>query len=144
MTNYPLQTSQFKLLTGRRSKLRPEHLGAARAFVARTLGGEWACADTTVQLVGELLSNSLQHSGSRRPGGMITVTLISTAGGVRAEVADEGSITVPALRPTRAGSPELPESGRGLRMVDTLSARWSYCRDLGVTVTWFELTEPAA
>lgn len=122
---------------------RPEQLHAARMFVARVLSGDCPCMDTVVLLASELISNSLQHSDSRHPGGVITVTLIEIQGGIRAEVADEGGVTVPALRPAPRGSPELAESGRGLQLVDTLSARWSYCRDQAGTVTWFELTDAA-
>jgi anti-sigma regulatory factor (Ser/Thr protein kinase) len=118
---------------------RPEHVAEARAFAARKLGDDWACADTAVLLTCELVTNALQHSDSRRSGGTITVTLIAVPGGIRAEVIDEGSATVPALRPD---SPELAEGGRGLQLVDMLSARWNYCRDEAGTVTWFELTEP--
>jgi anti-sigma regulatory factor (Ser/Thr protein kinase) len=122
---------------------RIEHLHASRAFVGRVLGDGWACADTAVLLASELVSNSLQYSDSRRPGGMITVTLIAIPGGIRAEVTDAGGETVPTLRPVPAGPPELAENGRGLQIVDMLSARWSYCRDEAGTVTWFELTETA-
>jgi anti-sigma regulatory factor (Ser/Thr protein kinase) len=120
---------------------KPEHLRAVRAFVARSLGDERACADTAVLLTSELVTNSLQHSQSRRHGGSITVSLIAVLGGIRAEVIDEGGATVPALRPGQPDPPELAESGRGLMLVDSLSARWSYLCGEGGTVTWFELAE---
>ena len=120
---------------------RPEHVAEARAFAARKLGNDWACADTAVLLTCELVTNALQHSHSCRDGGTITVTLIAVPGGIRAEVIDEGSATAPALRPD-AEPAELAEGGRGLRLVEMLSARWNYCRDEAGTVTWFELAEP--
>ena len=119
-----------------------DHLHAARAFVARTLGDDCACADTAVLLTSELVSNSLQHSNSRRDGGTITITMIDIPGGIRAEVIDEGSQTVPALRTGQPVLPELAESGRGLQLVHTLAARWDYYRDEAGTVTWFELPDP--
>jgi len=122
---------------------RPQHLHAARAFVARTLGDHCSCADTAVLLASELVGNSLQHSDSGRPGGMVTITLIAIPGGIRAEVTDEGGATVPAVRSATVGAPHLAENGRGLQLVDSLAARWSYCRDQAGTVTWFELTESA-
>ena len=103
---------------------RPEHVAEARAFAAQRLGDGWACADTAVLLTCELVTNALQHSDSRRDGGTITVTLIAVPGGIRAEVIDEGSATVPALRPDPPEPAELAESGRGLQLVDMLSARW--------------------
>ena len=121
---------------------RPEHVAEARAFTAQTLGDGRACADTAVLLTSELVTNSLQHSDSRRDGGTVTVTLIGIPGGIRAEVIDEGGATVPARRPARLEAPEAAECGRGLQLVDMLSARWGYCCDEAGTVTWFELAEP--
>lgn len=120
---------------------QPENLRAVRAFVARALGEDCRCAPTAVLLTSELVTNSLQHSDSRRDGGTITITLIAVPGGVRAEVIDGGGQTVPALRPSAPWLPELRESGRGLQMVEMLSARWSYYRDAAGTVTWFELAD---
>jgi anti-sigma regulatory factor (Ser/Thr protein kinase) len=120
-----------------------QHVAAARAFVARTLGdralADCALADTAVLLTSELVTNSVQHSHSRRLGGTITVTLITTPGGIRTEVADEGGATTPTMCPG-AWPPELTEDGRGLRIVDMLADRWggSWCEASG-TVTWFEL-----
>ena len=121
---------------------RPERVAQARAFVTQSLGDRCASADTAVLLTSELVTNSLQHSDSGRDGGTITITLIAIPGGIRAEVIDEGGATVPALYPGPPGSPELTDSGRGLQLVDTLAARWSYSRDEAGTVTWFELDLP--
>jgi serine/threonine-protein kinase RsbW len=123
---------------------RPENVAAARAFVARTLGDDCACADTAVLLTSELVTNSQQHSSSRRNGGAITVNLIAIPGGVRVEVVDEGGPTAPALRSSPEGPPGLAEDGRGLQLVQMLSARWNYWHDDAGTLTWFELTEPTS
>ena len=37
----------------------------------------------------------------------------------------------------------LAENGRGLQLVQMLSARWNYAHDEAGTVTWFELAAPA-
>jgi len=122
---------------------RPENVRAARAFVAQVLADDCACTPTAVLLTCELVTNSLLHSDSRLDGGIITVTLMAIPGGIRAEVIDEGGATVPTLRPGHPGLPELAEGGRGLQLVEMLSARWSYIRDETRTVTWFELAERA-
>jgi len=122
---------------------QPEYAAAARAFVARTLGNNYACSDTAILLTSELVTNSLQHSRSRRDGGTITVTLIAIPGGVRAEVIDEGGDTAPTLHRGPGEPPDLTEGGHGLWLVETLSDRWSYWRDAAGTATWFELTETA-
>jgi anti-sigma regulatory factor (Ser/Thr protein kinase) len=97
--------------------------------------------DTAVLLTSELVTNSLQHSRSRRDGGIITVTLIAIPGGIRAEVSDEGGLAAPALR-SSPDEPSVAEDGRGLHLVQALSTRWSYWHDGSGTLTWFELTEP--
>ncbi len=123
---------------------QPEFTRTARLFVARTLRDRYPCAETAALLTSELVGNSLQYSDSRRPGGVITVTLIAVSGGVRAEVADGGGPTVPALcRPGPLGSAALAEGGRGLQLVDMLAARWSFCRERTRTITWFELLSAA-
>lgn len=122
---------------------RPEFARATRRFVARTLRGRYSCTDTAVLLTSELVGNSLQYSNSRRPGGVITVTLIAVPDGIRTEVADSGAAAVPTLCARPAPAADLPEGGRGLQLVDQLAARWNYCRERTRTITWFELACPA-
>jgi anti-sigma regulatory factor (Ser/Thr protein kinase) len=122
---------------------RAEHVAEARAFVRRTLGADCAEADTAILLTSELVTNSIQHSHSRRDGGTITITLIAVPDGIRAEVIDDGGATEPALSTMHTGPPAMNENGRGLQLVEMLSARWSYAHDEAGTVTWFELTTPA-
>jgi anti-sigma regulatory factor (Ser/Thr protein kinase) len=132
--------AQTALLSSLTIPGRPEHLRSARSFVARYLGDDYPCTDTVVLLTSELVSNSMQHSSSRRPGGSITIALMAIPGGVRVEVTDEGSATVPAIQ-RAARAPDLAESGRGLEIVDMLSTSWSYRADEQGTVTWFELAD---
>ena len=119
---------------------QPEHMAATRAFVARTLG-DCAHAVTAILLTNELVTNSLQHSRSRRHGGVITITLIAIPDGIRTEVADEGGATTPALRPSEGCPSELTEDGRGLQLIDMLADRWGCCCETSSTVTWFELID---
>jgi anti-sigma regulatory factor (Ser/Thr protein kinase) len=121
---------------------KPEHLRAARAFVAATLGEDCGCADTAVLLASELITNSMQYSDSRRDGGTVTIILIAVPAGIRVEVIDGGGTGSPVMRPVAPGS-ELAERGRGLQMVEMLSARWGYYQDAAGTVTWFELAAAA-
>jgi serine/threonine-protein kinase RsbW len=123
---------------------RAEHVAEARGFVRRTLGADCAEADTAILLTSELVTNSIQHSRSRRDGGTITITLIAVPDGIRAEVIDEGGATDPMLPSTQAGPVALDENGRGLQLVQMLSARWSYAHDEAGTVTWFELATSVA
>jgi len=122
---------------------RPEVVSGVRAFTAGLLGRDCPSTSTAVLLVSELVTNSIQHSRSRCSGGIIAVTLIALADGIRAEVHDEGSVTVPTLRSEPPPTADLDERGRGLRLVDTLAARWGYCRDAASAMTWFELSQAA-
>lgn len=120
-----------------------EHVAEARAFVSRTLGADCPEADTVILLTSELVTNSIQHSRSGRDGGTITITLIAVPDGIRAEVIDEGGPTHPMLSCSQVEPAPLTENGRGLQLVQMLSARWSYAHDEAGTVTWFELATPA-
>jgi anti-sigma regulatory factor (Ser/Thr protein kinase) len=120
-----------------------EHVAEARAFVSRTLGAGCPEADTVILLTSELVTNSIQHSRSGRDDGTITITLIAIPGGIRAEVIDEGGPTNPMLSRGQVEPAVLAENGRGLQLVQMLSARWSYAHDEAGTVTWFELAAPA-
>ena len=93
-------------------------------------------------LTSELVTNSVQHSNSRRRGGTVTITVIDVPDGIRIEVIDDGSTTIPAASLSQHQEPDLAENGHGLRLVEILSARWSHYSDSAGTVTWFELTEP--
>ena len=122
---------------------RPEAVSGVRAFTAGLLGRDCPTTSTAVLLVSELVTNSIQHSRSRCSGGIVAVTLMALADGIRAEVHDEGSVTVPTLHREPPPAPGLQEGGRGLRLVNALAARWGYCRDAASAVTWFELSEAA-
>jgi two-component sensor histidine kinase len=91
-------------------------------------------------LVSELVSNSLQHSDSGRPGGTITVTVAVTAGEVLIEVTDDGGAGHPVPRPA---SGDDDEDGRGLRLVQQLAGGWGYFGGRDRLSTWFQLKPPA-
>jgi hypothetical protein len=57
---------------------------------------------------------------------------------VRVEVTDRSGDGAPVLLPAASADGEA-EGRRGMRLVDTLAARWGYCRGGGFTTTWFEL-----
>jgi len=112
---------------------RPEMVGVARTFVATTLGQADPATDVAVLLASEIVTNAVLHSNSRRAGGTVTITAVETGGGVRIEVADEGSErSIPEVKGHGCVS-----GGHGLLLVQTLADQWGYLRDeLGTTV-WF-------
>jgi len=114
----------------------PRQVRVARAFVAGVLGECHPHVDVALLLASELVSNSVMHSGSAVPGGLVTVTVAAGAEGVRVEVTDRSGDGVPVLQPAAGGE---AECGRGMRIMDDLAARWGYQRGGGFATTWFEL-----
>jgi anti-sigma regulatory factor (Ser/Thr protein kinase) len=108
---------------------------AARTFVDATLGPGHPRGEVARLLVSELVTNAVQHSHSRRPGGSVTVVILDVPGGLRVEVADEGSArSVPVVR-----DDPLATHGRGLFLVQSLADDWGYLRDDDGTTVWFQL-----
>jgi anti-sigma regulatory factor (Ser/Thr protein kinase) len=106
-----------------------------RAFVDAVLGPDHPARETARLLASELVTNAVLHSQSRRPGGSITVTIMDAPGGIRVEVADEGSeFSVPVVK-----DDPLALDGRGLLLVQTLADDWGYRRDSGGTTVWFQV-----
>ena len=121
---------------------RPEHVREARAFVAKALGDLHPGRDTAVLLTSELVTNSVTHSSSRCNGGTVTLIIVEAAGGVRIEVADQGSdLSSPVVRGDVYAS-----DGHGLFLVQTLADQWGYLREQSGTMVWFWLSgaRPAA
>ena len=113
---------------------RPEHVGAARSFVAGSLRGHPA-TDVVVLLASETVTNAVVHSDSRRPGGKVTVTVLEAAGGVRVEVADQGSeLSIPVVK-----GDGFVTGGHGLFLVQALAAEWGYVRGEPGTTVWFQV-----
>jgi hypothetical protein len=57
-------------------------------------------------------------------GGMVTIILIAVPGRIWVEVTDDGCTPVPAVCPYQQEQLKLAEDGRGLQLVEILSARW--------------------
>ena len=115
---------------------RPEHVREARSFVAKALGDLHPNRDTAVLLTSELVTNAVTHSSSRCDGGTVTVLVVESTGGVRIEVADQGSdCSSPVVRGDVYAS-----DGHGLFLVQTLADQWGYLREPAATTVWFWLT----
>jgi len=115
---------------------RPEQVSAARSFVAKALGEADPATEVAVLLASETVTNAVLHSNSRRAGGTVTITAVEIGGGVRIEVADEGSdLSAPVVKGNGCVS-----GGHGLFLVQTLADQWGYLRDEYGTTVWFWLT----
>jgi anti-sigma regulatory factor (Ser/Thr protein kinase) len=116
---------------------KPAQVRHARAFLAEVLGG-CPMVDDAVLLISELCANAVQHSDSRKPGGLFTVHAEVHEGEyIWAEVADCGGLW--ATTGGRAGG-----RGYGLDIVREIASDWGRDGD-PVTgwVVWFRLDWPA-
>ncbi|HET7784007.1 MAG TPA: ATP-binding protein [Arthrobacter sp.] len=102
----------------------------ARHFITSYLGNRPE-TDTAHLVITELATNAIRHTSSGLPGGHFGVTLHTTSTLLILVVLDEGSPTTPHLR--QAANDD--QTGRGLHLVDTLTARWGvYGNQAGRTV----------
>jgi anti-sigma regulatory factor (Ser/Thr protein kinase) len=115
----------------------PEYVRTARGYVGRVLRDGHPCAELAVQLVSELVTNSVIHSDSAGPEGIIAVTVSGTLTSATIKVTDAGGKMVPQLRP----SGDLDsECGRGLQLVAALADEWGFQENATGRVTWFTTT----
>jgi anti-sigma regulatory factor (Ser/Thr protein kinase) len=119
--------------------------GSARAHAAAVLW-EWgltAINDETTLVVSEMLTNAVQATRAHRLPAPVRLWLLGSRSGVLVLAWDA---TSPAPVP-RAAAPD-DEHGRGLTLVNALSARWGCYRPAGHPggkVTWALITpEPPA
>jgi anti-sigma regulatory factor (Ser/Thr protein kinase) len=93
----------------------PESVTAARRFATDTLRHLPAAIVEVIELmVSELASNCIRHTGSR-----FDLAIIQGADVIRVEATDVGG-----GRPTKRSAGPTDPSGRGLQIVDMLSAEW--------------------
>lgn len=129
----------------------PQSATAARRLTRQLLGADHPMADTAMLLVSELVTNSVLHSLSRRPGGTVTVAVCVGPVSVLIQVRDDGGQSEPQLQTMQpAGEPKLAdesvgasdvgdEHGYGLLLVDALAERWGTVATAEGQVTWCRL-----
>jgi len=106
----------------------------ARRFVAEALAS-WGLADLTddvVLLVSELVSNVIHHTDQHA-----VLTLRRMDDHLRCSVVDHGGIA-----PTRRSPAPNDRTGRGLQLVDTLSATWGSNTTGRRNEVWFDVPIP--
>lgn len=116
----------------------PELVGLVRSWVAGLLP---ACdpLDDLLMFASELGTNAVTHTRSGQPGGRFTVEVTWSPKAARVVVGDQGSDEVPVC-PMNAGDPEaFLESGRGLLMIDMMSAAWGIVGDATARWLWADV-----
>jgi anti-sigma regulatory factor (Ser/Thr protein kinase) len=119
----------------RRFPGRPDHVGAARGFVAAALAAWPATQETAQLLVSEVVTNAIVHSASGDHGGSVEVRYVLDDHEVYVEVLDAGGAT----HPSRHGGYSEAVSGRGLTLVESLASSWGVHDHPAGRVVWFRL-----
>ena len=107
----------------------PQAAGAARRLLVRE-GLDPDLDHTVCLLVSEIVTNSVRHSGVG-PEGKIVLAARLKPDFARIEIRDSGRGFDPDVRHDA--------SGFGLRMLDTLAARWGVDVDESGSRVWFEV-----
>ncbi|WP_181871241.1 ATP-binding protein [Sphaerisporangium album] len=112
-------------------------VGEARRWLSKLLDGH-PRHDDAVLLLSEAVTNSLVHTDSPTVG--VTVAIEQT-GDVRIEIADEGGPTIPSIPPHPAddADDDPASSGRGIRLIRTLSTHWGFTESRPHCILWFVL-----
>jgi anti-sigma regulatory factor (Ser/Thr protein kinase) len=117
----------------------PESATAARRLTRQLLGDDHPTLDTAMLLMSELVTNSVLHSRSRRPGGSITVAVCAGPTSVLIQVRDDGG-PFEAQSPGASGEDASgAEHGYGLLLVDALAESWGTSATTDGRVTWCRL-----
>jgi anti-sigma regulatory factor (Ser/Thr protein kinase) len=119
----------------------PESATAARSLTRQLLGDHHPVADTAKLLMSELVTNSVMHSRSRRPGGTVTVAVCAGPTSVLIQVRDDGGPFEPQLPAARTADEGASgaEHGYGLLLVDALAETWGTSATSDGRVTWCRL-----
>lgn len=119
----------------------PESVGLARKLTGAVLRA-WACTvdcDMTVLLVDEVFTNAVLHGvGPMSEAARVTVELVASARGLHVEVHDPGRGDSGAV--IARGADAQSESGRGLDLVDALSACWGSKETPDGKYVFFDMT----
>lgn len=105
----------------------PEQVGIARCLVRAALEyrGLGAYADDAQTVASELVTNAIQHATADVCDKVGVTLMIVWGGDAVAVVVTDPSPVPPVIRQAAPGS----EHGRGLRIVEALSAHWSWNRE---------------
>lgn len=112
----------------------PDQVAHARAIVREMLGADHALLEDVLLMTSELTTNALRHSASGDEEGTLALSVSCTDRWVRVMVRDEGSTEFPRVLQAGTGA----VGGRGIALVDRLSARWGFTSEPNSTGVWFE------
>jgi anti-sigma regulatory factor (Ser/Thr protein kinase) len=108
-----------------------------RAWISSAISGHGCLVDAAdaALVVTELFGNAVQHGPA---GGRVLVGYCLWRDGARLVVCDAGGRGTPRL----VHGDQFAEGGRGLHVVDSLSARWGSFRLAGAQAVWSDFGQP--
>src|SRR5712691_12151357 len=112
----------------------PGHVGQVRAWISAAITRHDCPADPAdaALAVSELFTNAVVHGPE---GGRVLVGYCLWSQGARLVVCDGGGSGEPELRPVTSQA----QNGRGLHVVEAVTARWGSFRLAGNLVAWCDL-----
>ncbi|TDC42741.1 sensor histidine kinase [Actinomadura sp. KC345] len=103
-------------------------------------GPDGMTLDDMVTVASEIVANAITHTASGLEDGEVTVVLSAGGGVYRLEVFDDGAAEGRPYVEEEVGA----ETGRGMRIVEALAARWGSRTCGHRRVVWAEFPAPAA
>ena len=121
-------------------------VAAARELTRELLGPGHPALDTAMLVVSELVTNSVTHSRSGLPGGIVIIAVTAGSAGVLIQVRDEGGLTEPRVVAPQAAGAAGAEHGYGLLLVSALADTWGTTTTREGRLTWCRVgaTDPPA
>jgi serine/threonine-protein kinase RsbW len=116
---------------------RPGHVRVIRDWISSAVT-RYDCPvdpEDAALAVGELFTNAVAHGPA---GGRVLVGYCLWPEGARIVVCDGGGCGTPELRQAA----DLAEGGRGLQVVDWITAQWGYSRFAGNLIVWCDFGQP--
>jgi serine/threonine-protein kinase RsbW len=116
----------------------PLEVSKARSWVAGLLPPCEPLDDLLI-FASELATNAVTHTRSGEPKGWFTVEVTWSLMTARVVVGDQGSDDVPTSKASPGDDPQDLESGRGLQLIDAMSADWGTVGDATARWLWADV-----
>jgi serine/threonine-protein kinase RsbW len=130
--------SPLPLWWSRRFPGEPRQAGKARSWVTGLLPAGDPLDDLLI-FASELATNAITHTRSGQPGGWFTVEVTWSPSAARVVVGDQGSDEIPMSKASPDDDAADIESGRGLLLIDTMSAGWGSAGDETARWLWADV-----
>jgi serine/threonine-protein kinase RsbW len=132
------EASPLPLWWSRQFRGQPSQVGHARSWIAG-LFPRCEPLDDLLFFASELGANAVTHTRSGKPGGLFTVEVTWSPTAARVVVGDQGSDEVPRSTASPDDAAADLESGRGLLLIEAMSAAWGTAGDATARWLWADV-----